>query len=326
MAKKHVNSIKAELLAKSREAMLAAVQVYNNPHITFKTESFITLAVISWTYLLHAYYKSIKVDYRYFRTKGKRKVYEKTKYGAYKLWELETCIKNNKCPLDKNTVANLEFIIGLRHEVEHQMTNRIDEYLSAKLQACALNYDYYICKLFGDKYNLSNELSLAIQFSPLTQSQQEILKDNPHITSNVANFVVDFENVLSDEILSNSRYAYRVLFVPINAKRKGQADQVIEFIDSNSPLADSIERKYAVLKETEKRKYLPSEIVKLMKSEGYDLFSITRHTELWQTRNAKDPRFGYGVLIAKTWYWYETWVNEVRQHCMSNASIYKSDN
>lgn len=324
MAKKRVNSKKTELLEKSREAMLAAVQIYNNPHITFKSESFITLSVIGWTYLLHAYYKSIKVDYRYCHAKGKRNVYDKTKYGAYKLWQLETCINNSRCPLDKETVNNLKFIIGVRHEIEHQMTNKIDEYLSAKLQACALNYDYYICKLFGDKYNLSNELSLAIQFSPLTKSQQEILKDNSHITSNVRNFIIDFENVLSDDTLSSSHYAYRVLFVPINAKRKGKADQVIEFIDSNSPLAANIEKTYTVLKETEKIKFLPSDIVTLMKKEGYDLFSITRHTELWKSKNAKDPNLGYGVLIAKTWYWYETWVNEVRKHCLSNANRYKS--
>ena len=47
---------KQELVIKSREAMLAAVQIYNNPQIAFKAESFISLAVISWTYLLHAYY------------------------------------------------------------------------------------------------------------------------------------------------------------------------------------------------------------------------------------------------------------------------------
>ena len=79
---------------------------------------------------------------------------------------------------------------------------------------------------------------MAIQFSPLTPEQRDTLHDNSHITSNVKNFVVDFEDVLSDEALSSSRYAYRVLFVPINAKRKGQADQVVEFIKSDSPLAE----------------------------------------------------------------------------------------
>ena len=47
---------KTELLIKSREAMMSAVQLYNNPQITFKSETFITLAIIAWTYLLHAFY------------------------------------------------------------------------------------------------------------------------------------------------------------------------------------------------------------------------------------------------------------------------------
>ena len=114
------------------------------------------------------------------------------------------------------------------------------------------------------------------------------------------------------------------LFVPINAKRKGQADQVVEFIKSDSPLADGIEKTYAVLKETEKRKYLPSEIVALMKEKGYDKFSINKHTELWKARNAKNPKFNYGVLISKTWYWYETWLKEVEKHCEENRDELKS--
>ena len=224
---RRVKSVKTELVKKAREAMLAAVQLYNNPQVTFKAESFITLAVIGWTYLLHAYYRNNGIDYRYYRYAGKKKVYDKTKYGAYKHWELERCLNEKDCPLDGDTITNLRFLIGVRHEIEHQMTDKIDEFLSAKLQACALNFDFYICKLFGDKYNLSKELSLAIQFSPLTPEQRDMLHENSHITSNVKNFVVAFEDVLSDEALASSRYAYRVLFVPINAKRKGQADQVV---------------------------------------------------------------------------------------------------
>lgn len=212
--KRRIKSVKTELVKKAREAMLAAVQLYNNPQVTFKAESFITLAIIGWTYMLHAYYRSIHVDYRYYRVVGKKKVYDKTKYGAYKHWELERCLNDAACPLDFETATNLRFLIGVRHEIEHQMTDKIDEFLSAKLQACAINFDYYICKLFGEKYNLSKELSLAIQFSPLSPEQRDNLQDNVHITTNIRNFVVDFENVLSDEALRSSRYAYRILFVP----------------------------------------------------------------------------------------------------------------
>lgn len=130
---------------------------------------------------------------------------------------------------------------------------------------------------------------------------------------------MDFENILSDEALASSRYAYRVLFVPINAKRKGQADQVVEFIKSDSPLVEDIEKTYAILKETEKRKYLPSEIAALMKEKGYDKFSINKHTELWKSRNAKDLKHSFGVQISKTWYWYETWLKEVQKYCEEHA-------
>lgn len=94
---------------------------------------------------------------------------------------------------------------------------------------------------------------------------------------------------------------------------------MVEFIKSDSPLAEGIEKTYAVLKETEKRKYLPGEIVSLMKENGYKNFSLNKHTDLWKSRNAKDPKYSYGVQISKTWYWYETWLKEVEKHCQAHA-------
>ena len=94
---------KHELLIKSREAMLAAVQIYNNPQITFKSEIFISMAIISWTYLMHTYYANKGIDYRYYSMRGKRKCYDKTKcdYCGKKLTEhtggKATCKDKAKC-------------------------------------------------------------------------------------------------------------------------------------------------------------------------------------------------------------------------------------
>lgn len=318
MVKRKVKSIKDELIKKAREAMIAAVQIYNSPQITFKAETFITLSIIAWTYLLHAYYRSIGVSYQYFHYEGKRKVFDKTKHGAHKHWELERCLNDSNCPLDAETISNLRFLIGIRHEIEHQMTDKIDEFISAKLQACAINFDFYITKLFGSKYTLSDELALAIQFSPLTPSQRDTMRDNPHVTTNVKNFVVDFEEQLSDESLRSSRYAYRVLFVPINAKRPGQADHVMEFIRSDSPLAVGLDKYYTVLKETEKPKHLAKHIVQLMKDNGYTRFSVHTHTKLWKEKDAKNPKYAYGTQIANTWYWYDSWIREVDVYCQQH--------
>jgi hypothetical protein len=56
---RRIGSIKAELIAKSREAALSAIRVFNDPMTKFKSESFIVLMIIAWTYLLHAYYRSL---------------------------------------------------------------------------------------------------------------------------------------------------------------------------------------------------------------------------------------------------------------------------
>jgi hypothetical protein len=53
--------------------MLSAVQIFNNPNILFKSESFIVLSIISWTYLMHAYYRGNKTDYSYYSINGKKK-------------------------------------------------------------------------------------------------------------------------------------------------------------------------------------------------------------------------------------------------------------
>ena len=58
-------SFKIQLIKKSRESALSAVQIFNNPNILFKSETYIVLMIIAWTYLLHAYFKDKKIDYRY---------------------------------------------------------------------------------------------------------------------------------------------------------------------------------------------------------------------------------------------------------------------
>ena len=64
--------------------MLTAVQIFNNPNISFKSESYVVLMTISWTYLLHAYYRGKRVEYRYFIQTGQRRKFDKTKNGAQK--------------------------------------------------------------------------------------------------------------------------------------------------------------------------------------------------------------------------------------------------
>ena len=112
MAKKQkrIGSIKKHLLAKSKEAMLTAVQIFNTPRMQFKSESFLVLIVIAWTYLLHAYYKYKKIKYTYPRKKRREPI---------KYWDLKECLDQAEESIDEATKSNIEYLIGLRNEVAH---------------------------------------------------------------------------------------------------------------------------------------------------------------------------------------------------------------
>ncbi|MDN5936103.1 MAG: DUF3644 domain-containing protein, partial [Nitrosospira sp.] len=186
---RRVFSIKEELLKKSREAALAAVQIFNNPNVTFKSETYIVLMNIAWTYLLHAFYRSGKVDYRYSVQGPKRKQYNRTKNGAFKHWELERCLNEEQCPLEREVVQNLKFLIGLRHEIEHQMTTRIDNLLSARFQACCINYHDAATSLFGDQYGIAKYLAVSLQFSSLSQEQVDTLEQQEGLPRHIKRYI-----------------------------------------------------------------------------------------------------------------------------------------
>jgi hypothetical protein len=324
MAKRNrkIGSVKTELLTKSRESMLAAVQIFNNPNIQFKSESFIVLSNIAWTYLLHAYYRSKNVEYRYYEQQGQRKRYHKTKKGADKHWERERCLDDRACPIDKVAKTNLKFLIGLRHEVEHQMTTRIDDYLSARFQACCLNYNAYIKTLFNDDLGIDKHLSFSLQFSSIKEEHANQLREFTDLPENISSFINGFDSDLPQTEYNDLRYSYRVLYVPKSVNHKGQADKVIEFIPANSPEAEKLNKEYVLIKEKEKQKYLPSEIVKIIDGMGYVDFKQHQHTVLWKGKKAKDKGENFGVQIAKTWYWYDTWLKEVKTHCAENSMKY----
>jgi len=90
------------------------------------------------------------------------------------------------------------------------------------------------------------------------------------------------------------------------------------------PGSDIAEKFNLAHKEVEKRKYLPSEIVSIMKSEGWDRFKMDSHTQLWKRLDAKNPSKGYGtVAVGKVWSWYETWLTRVREECQQHPDLYK---
>ena len=305
-------SEKVDLIMKAREAMLSAVQIYNNPLVLFKTESFIVLSTIAWTYLMHAHYRAEGIDYKYFTMGKKRKKYVRNPDGSIRFWDLKECISKDICTLDKDTINNLNFLIGLRNQIEHRKANGLDSYLSARYQACALNFNFYLKKLHGEKYGLDSNLALGLQFAELDYAQSKVIKDRENfIPQNVISYIADFDSKLSDIEISSDRFAYRLLFAKVLAKRKGQADRVIEFIDPKSDLAKNISKEYWVKEETEKPKFSPTQVIHKVRAAGFEEFGMYQHTLLWKRHDSKNPNKGFGAMVVKTWYWYQNWVDYI---------------
>ncbi|MBM7405231.1 MULTISPECIES: hypothetical protein [Sphingomonas] len=119
----------------------------------------------------------------------------------------------------------------------------------------------------------------------------------------------NFHNALTEDEQKDPRFRYRVAFVPKVTGRATNADLAIDFVRPGSPEAQAVER--VLLKEVERQKYLPSQIVAKVREAGYPHFNMYDHTKLAQQLEARAPAKGYGVAIANTWYWYEGWFEKV---------------
>jgi hypothetical protein len=158
-----------------------------------------------------------------------------------------------------------------------------------------------------------------VTFSP---DQRAILKKAGGLPRNVETMMVGFEDRLTPEQQADPRYAFRVFMVGRAANRATSADLAVEIVPPGSEVAEKFN---IALKEVEKKKYLPSEIVAQMKAEGWDQFTMDSHTRLWKKLDAKNPAKGYGaVAVGRVWSWYETWLTRVREECQQHSDLYRA--
>lgn len=211
-----------ERLIRSREAMMLAVQLFNNPLIEFKGEVFAVLANIAWTYLMLEHYKRKRISI--VRNDGLTLA-------------LSEMIARNDCPLSPGTIENLKAIKEIRDLVEHKLLVRSDAKWLPLFQACCLNFEKTICDLFSDKLSLQGDLSLALQFAKLNIEQIELLHSydlSPELEALDAQLNSD----LPDELAQDLDYRFRVVYTLDNASRNKAH---IEFLNPGSEEAKEVQ-------------------------------------------------------------------------------------
>lgn len=293
------------LVEKATEAMKCAVSTFNNPTFKWKSEIFIVNSIIAWTYLLHAYYKDNDIDYRYkkdgeiqFRANGRPNY-----------WDLSKCIKFQHCPLPEAVKCNLRYLIEIRNQIEHSLCEEIDDEMAPMMQACALNFNNFTCEWFGDAYSIAEDLSFAIQFAQISlENNREIVGERklPSVIKAVNSLV---EKGMTKQVLNDQRYSYHVYIYPKTVNNSKNADQTATYAPAGSEV-------HVAIKETERKKYRPNEIVKQMKAEGFANFSMHKNdgfVNLWKEIDGKNAKYGLGVKIAGDWYWYEEMMDKTRE-------------
>lgn len=216
-----MDDISKKLVAKSREAFIMAIEVYNKPSIKYRVEGFSFFICNSWELMLKAHM---------INTMGERSIYYRD--NPERTITLENCIKkvftNDKDPLRRN----LEKIIELRNTSTHFITEEYEMVYIPLFQAAVFNYiekmhAFHEIDITEDIPQ--NFLTLTVSYSAL--SIDEIRAKYPQ---EIANKLIGLQNELLPMIAENNdHFAIRVDHYYYITKNQDKATAFVK-VDNNA--------------------------------------------------------------------------------------------
>lgn len=288
------------LLAKSRESALAAVRVYNDPLSGFRTETFIVLMIIAWNALLQAVLERSGVDY-YERDDGGAQVLVGGRAKVLETWQLV------QRALDadgyRGVRTNLDFFLGLRHQISHRYLPALDAAVTGEAQAMLLNYENLLVARFGEEAALGDRLAVPLQLSGFRSdgSLRSLRKAQAQLPTDVADYLARHRADVADDVLASPEYCLQVFFVPITANRERSADAVVRFIPPDK-VTPELEEELSKAGVVTKRRITPvasadllrpSEVVNLVAERLPYRFTMDTHVRCWRHYKVRPP-YGSG--------------------------------
>lgn len=234
------------------DSALLAVEIYNKPRASFRTQAYVSLMIMAWTRLLHAYFNHSIGDKYYYKKKGSTR-YE-TVDGDRKTWELKTCIaKYGK--LSESTKANLELFIKLRNKIEHRNIEKreIDILIFGECQSLLFNFEQTLIELFGEEYAISENLVYSLQFSALRKKEQTASSKRALSAdfSDIKRFVDNYRSSLSHKIFDSQEYSIKLIQIPkiANTNRNDLAIEFVRWDSLNQEDKESYKKLDAIVKD-----------------------------------------------------------------------------
>lgn len=207
-------TISEQLLHKSKEAFVMAIEIYNKPSIRYRLEGFSFFICNAWELMLKAHIiNKFGEDAVYYPDKPDRTI------------SLENCIQkiftNEKAPLR----MNLTKIIELRNTSTHFITEEYEMVYIPLLQACVFN--------FVEKMNAfhnvdmtevipDNFITLSVRFRALNETEIRA-----KYTHQIAERLVNIQHTLAPMIEENNNsFAIRVEHHYYKTKNKAEATEI----------------------------------------------------------------------------------------------------
>lgn len=289
------------ILETSIDSALLAVEVYNKPRTTFRSQAFITLMIIAWTRLLHAHFNNTIGDKYYYKDKSNPKRYA-TIDGDKKAWELTECIKQYK-KLSEPVKKNLEFFIKLRNKIEHRHIEprEIDISIFGECQSMLFNFETTLIEIFGGEYAINEALVYSLQFSHLrTKSQKAagksvLSKD----TTDILGYINKFRTTIQQETYDSQEYSIKLIQIPkiSSTNRNVPAVEFVKWDELSESDREAYNKITALIKD--KKVFIEGANVKKIKpgivkdrvNEQIAPLKITQatHNALWKIFNIRPP-------------------------------------
>ena len=250
------------------------------------------MIVLAWGALFHAIaYKKGKKPWH----KRPGKTAKGDRYvridGDPKHWDLAECIKQHFGGTHPAERRNLEFLVGLRNKIEHRHLPELDAGLYGECQASLLNLEDLISVEFGDKYSLTEQLAVSLQFTRVIPSEKKAAAKilAGATVKTVREYVETFRGGLPAAVLNSTKYSFNVFLVPRVVGRKSIADVAVEFVKVDEASKEELERMER-LNVLIKEKHIPianldlhkpSEVVAKVGSALLHRFTMSNHTAAW---------------------------------------------
>ena len=235
------------ILEGSIDAALLAVEVYNKPRTTFRSQAYIVLMIIAWTRLFHAYFNKTMGNRYYYKENGRYQLIS----GEKRAWEVKTCI-DRYGGLSEPVRANLQFFIGLRNKIEHHnVTGReVDVLIFGECQSLLYNYESLLIQIFGEEYALNESLAFSLQFSYMRPQEQR--QASKSVLSSemreIRSYIENYRSSLRDEIFDSQEYSIKLIQIP-KVSNTNRNDLAVEFVRADELDSATLQQIVAIIKD-----------------------------------------------------------------------------